>query len=93
MTKPNDGGPAFPRPFSRDPNWGDYGKDYYEQDGMSRRDWLAGLAMQGFVSDPQNLIGIRDTAEQAGIEAPAMMALTSYRLADAMIAESNRPRD
>ena len=92
MTQPNDGGPAFPRPFSHDPNWGDYGKDYYEQNGMSRRDWLAGVAMQGFVSHPENLVAIRLSAEQAGITAPAMMARTAYGMADAMIAESGRLR-
>lgn len=59
---------------------------------LPHRDWLAGLAMQGFVSDPQTLIGIRDTAQQAGIEPPAMMALTSYKLADAMIAEGDKPQ-
>ena len=89
MTTPNDGGPAFPRPIGST-NAGISETGY---PGMSRRDWLAGLAMQGFVSDPQNLIGIRDTAEQAGIEAPAMMALTSYKLADAMIAEGDKPKE
>ena len=83
MTQPNDGGPAFPRPDS--PNAS-------AQYGMSRRDWLAGIAMQGFVSDPQNLIGIREAAEQAGLTAPAMMALTAYGMADAMIAEGDKPQ-
>ena len=57
---------------------------------MSLRDHFAGLAMQGFASDPQMAIGIREAAEDAGIEAPEMMARTAYRLADAMIYERNR---
>ena len=48
MTTPiNDGGPAFPRS-------GYYiNDDYYAdaQEGMSRRDLFAGLAMQGLVRD------------------------------------------
>ena len=55
---------------------------------MSRRDWLAGVAMQGFISHPENLVAIRLSAEQAGITAPAMLARTAYGMADAMIAES-----
>ena len=56
--------------FSRDPNWGDYGKDYYEQDGMSRRDWLAGHGNAGVcIATLQNLVsGYGCTAEQAGID-------------------------
>ena len=57
---------------------------------MSLRDHFAGLAMQGFASDPQMAIGIRETAEQSGISTPEMMARTAYGLADAMIAERNR---
>ena len=87
MTQPNDGGPAFPIAEFYMPN-GNLAQVGHP--GMSRRDWLAGIAMQGFVSDPQNLIGIRESAEQAGITAPAMMALTAYGMADAMIAEGDK---
>ena len=85
MTQPNDGGPAFPC----DMQFPTYST---KSEGMSRRDWLAGLVMQGFVSHPENLVAIRLSAEQSGISAPAMMAQTAYGMADAMIAESNRPR-
>ena len=93
MTQPNDGGPAFPRFVRQGPCITKHGASIRGlQDGMSRRDWLAGIAMQGFVSDPQTLIGIREYSEQAGITAPAMMALTAYGMADAMIAESIKPQ-
>ena len=88
MTQPNDGGPAFPRPIGST----NAGISETGHGGMSRRDWLAGVAMQGFVSHPESLAAIRLTAEQAGIRAPDMMARTAYGMADAMIAESNRPR-
>ena len=58
---------------------------------MSRRDWLAGLGHAGVrypTRKQMGLIGIREAAQQAGIEPPAMMALTSYKLADAMIARA-----
>ena len=41
--------------------------------GMTLRDWFAGLAMNGTISDPN----VRDTAES--------IAKASYILADAMI--------
>ena len=75
----NDGGPAFPNVWEDNPS-----------QGMFLRDHFAGLAMQAFASDPQMAIGIREAAEDAGIEAPEMMARTAYRLADAMIYERNR---
>ena len=80
----DDGGPAFPRTGLTD------GITSTEHEGMSLRDHFAGLAMQAFASNPQMAIGIRDTAEQAGITPPEMMARTAYGLADAMIVERNR---
>ena len=80
----DDGGAAFPRTGHTD------GIESTEHEGMSLRDHFAGLAMQAFASNPQMAIGIRDTAEQAGITPPEMMACTAYRLADAMIYERNR---
>ena len=88
MAKDN-GGPAFPA-------W----RQEYDENlnplpnpGMFLRDHFAGLAMQGFISDPQMSLAIREAAEQAGITAPEMMARTAYGLADAMIAERNRTGD
>ena len=85
MAKDN-GGPAFPRPMSVGPD----GLWQLANEGMFLRDHFAGLAMQGFISDPQMSLAIREAAEQAGITAPEMMARTAYGLADAMIAERNR---
>ena len=74
MTKINDGGPAFPRTGQTD------GITTTEQDGMSRRDWLAGLAMQGEVA------GFPDDESW---DAPDL-AQWAYRVADAMIAEGDK---
>ena len=46
---------------------------------VSRRDWLAGMAMQGMVANPTC-----DNLDDARI------AMGAYRMADAMIAESDR---
>lgn len=61
----NDGGPAFPNSM-------------YVNQGMSRRDWFAGMALSGLVSRAYR--GISFTAEE------------SFRLADAMLAESNKEK-
>lgn len=44
---PHDGGPAFPRPHSMNPDFGDYGKQIRDQEGMSLLEWYAGLIAQG----------------------------------------------
>ena len=87
MTKTiNDGGPAFPRPMSVGPD----GLWQLANDGMSQRDWHAGLAMQGFVSNHENIRAMRAAAEQEGITIQAMVARTAYEMADAMLAERGR---
>ena len=47
MSKPDDGGPAFPD-----------GEGYI---GMSLRDWFAGLAMQGLLAVPELLASMPAT--------------------------------
>jgi hypothetical protein len=43
----DDGGAAFPRPFSHIPHGA--GVTARSQDGMTLREWYAGLAMQGYI--------------------------------------------
>jgi hypothetical protein len=50
-----------------------------EQQGITRRDWLAGLAMQGILA-------------QGGSEIAHKVASDAYAYADAMIAQGNAPR-
>jgi hypothetical protein len=76
----NDGGPAFPMPSG----WNGlthheehHGND--EQEGMSLRDWFAGMALQGYLAAPD------DGAIARGN--PAVVAEWAYGAADAMIAE------
>ena len=75
-----DGGPAFPRPFSNDTNFGDYGKDYQQQDGMSLRDYWAGQVVNG------ELAGLPPD----GRISPEALARWGFKVADAMLAERDR---
>ena len=63
MSEPDDGGPAFPRPGLDGIDFG--------QDGMSLRDWFAGMALSGAT--------YRSSTELASLTAAC------YRVADAMI--------
>ncbi len=73
MNTPNDGGPAFPCGYHPEGNSADQG-------GMSLRDWFAGQALVGLLS---NANGNRELLE------PEWAAL-AYQAADAMIkARSN----
>lgn len=86
MTKPHDGGPAFPEPerIAGDgrPLTEDHG---YRQPGMSLRDYFAGQALTGLMLAP-----LSDTLERVlPIDEWVMedFAVEAYRLADAMLAE------
>jgi len=62
--KTNDGGPAFPAGVSA---------------GMSLRDWFAGQALTGWISD-----------STANVSEPDNIAEHCYELADAMVAEKEK---
>lgn len=75
----NDGGPAFPRTVRENENgWGNYSVGT-SNDGMSLRDWYAGEAMKGMLSNPTN----DDT------DIPTL-ARKSYQCADAMLKEREK---
>jgi hypothetical protein len=73
----NNGGFVYPL-ISSDPNHAH--NDVVVQEGITRRDWLAGLAMQGLVAAIQ-------TREDPKID---YVTTKAYQIADAMIAESER---
>ncbi len=68
--KINDGGPAFPRYAEYDPSWV---RIHDGAEGMTLRDWFAGMALQGFASESG-----RYDSKGAAVDA--------YAWADAMIA-------
>ena len=73
MTTPKDGGPAFPRSGYFLNN------DYFAnpEEGMSRRDWFAGQAMNGLVGGM--------TGVEVITMAPSDVARWAYEIADAML--------
>lgn len=65
------GGPAFPAGYHPEGNSAD-------QHGMTLRDWFAGMALQGILAS-----GARVTIPNMAAE---IAAISSYRIADAMLA-------
>lgn len=72
---PQDGGSAFPGSYP-----GQHGQPVWSN-GMSLRDWFAGMALQGLVSE-SNL---------HNDEAYTDVALDAYKLADAMLRQREQP--
>lgn len=79
MKATNDGGPAFPVATIFNPHSGEPANtgQYWDGNGMSLRDWFAGMALQGTVS----------SGEPEDVKHNAIVA---YRNADAMLAERNK---
>jgi hypothetical protein len=75
MSNKNDGGPVYPSEQGQDLE-GKWNQTY--EAGITRRDWLAGLAMQSVVG----LAGARITTQET--------VRWAYELADALIAEGER---
>lgn len=78
MSTKNNGGPAFPRPVSRK-NPIDPSTEQPAQEGMTLRDWFAGMAMQGICANPEN--DGMNTGDAV---------LRAYQAADAMIDQRDK---
>ena len=70
----NDGGPAFPSPNCT-------------ADGMSLRDWFAGMAMQGLLAKDFEAIDGNEPVELTERGTLNAYAMFAYKLADTMLAE------
>ncbi len=83
-TTPPDGGPAFPT----NPH-----VDGTRYNGMSLRDWFAGMAMQGILSAANNeetCGAILKTAQASNRSLREHIANNSYGIADAMLVERQK---
>lgn len=58
--------------------------------GISRRDWLAGLAMQAMISNNIAVSKVASVGEGYDIKLDEGIAIGAYSFADAMIVESNK---
>lgn len=76
-TSVNDGGPAFPRaaftPGEGHDHFSSGGFTSYQQEGMSLRDWFAGMTISGM-------------PRSSGLTTAAERATSAYEQADAMLA-------
>ena len=71
MSKPNDGGPAFPRHYGTA-----HHHDHVEQlwhGGMTLRDWFSGQALAGLLGDPKRNGTMKEYAEDAYESADVML--------------------
>lgn len=82
MSTPNDGGPAFPNVPS------DPGYTLWDQ-GMSLRDWFAGQALNGLLS---NLLALTDVQrnQYPNDRLEELAATLSFEAADAMLKARER---
>lgn len=76
----DDGGPAFPKA----------NKYPCEQDGMTLRDYFAGQAIAGILANGSS--GAAETAAESGFTTTRVIAMTAYKLADALIVERQKER-
>ena len=79
MSNPNDNDPAFPIPnFARPDGYVDYGFS-----GLTKREYVAAMAMQGALANPKAV-----NADDA-----ALVAAVAVECADALLAELAKPRE
>lgn len=86
-TPQHDGGPAFPIPLAFSPDGTAHiaGEYFANTDGVSLRDWFAGMAMQGWLSSYAP-----ELTHPAKVETAFDVAVDSYAMADAMLAARNQ---
>lgn len=83
MSEKDDGGAAFPgRSAYRDSAQGGY---TFAVDGMSLRDWLAGHALAGMLSDVGNITAMLGESKRRDVAIAVICAENSYAAADAML--------
>jgi len=83
MSEKNDGGFVYPQID---------GDTWTHEEGITRRDWLAGLAMQGMLSEDGWLNAITDVCVTTGRNSDSVLAEFAYDKADAMIAEGEKQK-
>jgi len=68
------------------------GKDMYAQDGLTARQWYAGMALAGLMANPQEADAINRTAIAANTKPETVVAGAAFDIADAMIAHEAEER-
>lgn len=84
MSERNNGGPAFPIPLLE-------GETFHgNANGMSMRDWFAGMTLQGFMANTSMLDYLDRQSDQTREHRIACVAILCYEYADAMLQERAR---
>lgn len=87
MADIKDGGPAFPysalEPDEKTRQL--VGSMYADNQGMSLRDWFAGQALQGMLSDSVTIQWLKDLSDTSDVSAGEWIAQFVYAQADAML--------
>lgn len=86
MARKDDGGPAFPEAIAIGPA-GDVHPGF---GGMSLRDWFAGHALAGLLSDATTIEKYTNASVKDGVDPEPFFASSAYEMADAMIAERSK---
>lgn len=95
MTTKPTGGSAFPQPIGIGPA-GDVmtpGQYFTDSDGLTKREWFAGMAIQGMLAAHASNIfeDVMDVdIEQKAAVVNATLAEMAYGIADAMISEGQK---
>ncbi len=79
MSKNNNGGPAFARPYSKAGGFSDSANEH-AQTGMTLRDYFAAKAMQ-------SILALGEAYDYEGGTPVEQLPRHAYALADAMLAE------
>jgi|WetSurMetagenome_2_1015567.scaffolds.fasta_scaffold159204_2 hypothetical protein len=82
MVEHDDGGPAFPMPSGMEPR---VNTTTHFNEGMSLRDWFAGMAMQSLLINPDYADEIDDAAAEEGVDIHDLASHLAFDLADAML--------
>jgi len=69
--------------------WEEKGKEFtVVNTGLTKREWFAGMALQGIFSNRDYLISTNELAKQKGKTLAELISLVCYENADAMLAAS-----
>jgi len=79
----DDGGPAFPQHLLETRDGGfETSSDVPNGGGMTLRDYFAAKALNGFLSDAESMVALR---ERYGHQVAQNLAMACYQFADAML--------
>lgn len=93
-TNPNDS--AFARPYSHDERpftgmvEGDYAQSFYANDGLTKREYFAAMALQGLCVQGAYDKKLQLQLEELNTTTSVMIATYAVDIADALIAELNK---